>query len=145
MSTALFWHRRDLRIHDNAGLFKALEQSSEVIPVFIFDRTILDLLPKNDQRVLFIHQELNKVKQAYRSLGSDMVVLYGDPKVEISNLARKYNANAVYTNRDYEPNAIARDQDLVSQQRPVSPDVHPSAQRHPAKTRETCLLGRWEW
>jgi deoxyribodipyrimidine photo-lyase len=110
MSTALFWHRRDLRIHDNAGLFKALEQSSEVIPVFIFDRTILDLLPKNDQRVLFIHQELNKVKQAYRSLGSDMVVLYGDPKVEISNLARKYNANAVYTNRDYEPNAIARDQ-----------------------------------
>ncbi len=115
MSTALFWHRRDLRIHDNAGLFKALEQSSEVIPVFIFDRTILDLLPKNDQRVLFIHQELNKVKQAYRSLGSDMVVLYGDPKVEIPNLARKYSANVVYTNRDYEPNAIARDQLLFEE------------------------------
>lgn len=112
MSTALFWHRRDLRIHDNAGLYKALEQSSKVIPVFIFDRTILDLLPKNDQRVLFIHQELNKMKQAYRSLGSDMVVLHGDPKVEIPNLARKYNANAVYTNRDYEPNAIARDQHI---------------------------------
>jgi deoxyribodipyrimidine photo-lyase len=112
MSTALFWHRRDLRIHDNAGLYKALEQSSQVIPVFIFDRTILDLLPKNDQRVLFIHQELNKMKQAYRSLGSDIVVLYGDPKVEIPNLARKYNANAVYTNRDYEPNAIARDQHI---------------------------------
>ena len=112
MSTALFWHRRDLRIHDNAGLYKALEQSSKVIPVFIFDRTILDLLPKNDQRVLFIHQELNKMKQAYRSLGSDIVVLYGDSKVEIPNLARKYNANAVYTNRDYEPNAIARDQHI---------------------------------
>jgi deoxyribodipyrimidine photo-lyase len=112
MSTALFWHRRDLRIHDNAGLYKALEQSSKVIPVFIFDRTILDLLPKNDQRVLFIHHELNKMKQAYRSLGSDIVVLYGDSKVEIPNLARKYNANAVYTNRDYEPNAIARDQHI---------------------------------
>jgi deoxyribodipyrimidine photo-lyase len=112
MSTALFWHRRDLRIHDNAGLYKALEQSSKVIPVFIFDRTILDLLPKNDQRVLFIHQELNKMKQAYRSLGSDIVVLYGDSKVEIPNLARKYNANAVYTNRDYEPNAISRDQHI---------------------------------
>ena len=115
MSTALFWHRRDLRIHDNAGLYKALEQSSKVIPVFIFDRTILDLLPKNDQRVLFIHQELNKMKQAYRSLGSDMVVLYGDPKVDIPNLAFKYNANAVYTNRDYEPNAIARDQLLFEE------------------------------
>lgn len=115
MSTALFWHRRDLRIHDNAGIYKALEQSSKVIPVFIFDRTILDLLPKNDQRVLFIHQELNKMKQAYRSLGSDMVVLYGDPKVDIPNLAFKYNANAVYTNRDYEPNAIARDQLLFEE------------------------------
>lgn len=115
MSTALFWHRRDLRIHDNAGLYKALEQSSKVIPVFIFDRTILDLLPKNDQRVLFIHHELNKMKQAYRSLGSDMVVLYGDPKVDIPNLAFKYNANAVYTNRDYEPNAIARDQLLFEE------------------------------
>jgi deoxyribodipyrimidine photo-lyase len=115
MSTALFWHRRDLRIHDNAGLYKALEQSSKVIPVFIFDCTILDLLPKNDQRVLFIHQELNKMKQAYRSLGSDMVVLYGDPKVDIPNLAFKYNANAVYTNRDYEPNAIARDQLLFEE------------------------------
>ena len=115
MSTALYWHRRDLRIHDNAGLYKALEQSSKVIPVFIFDRTILDLLPKNDQRVLFIHQELNKMKQAYRSLGSDMVVLYGDPKVDIPNLAFKYNANAVYTNRDYEPNAIARDQLLFEE------------------------------
>jgi deoxyribodipyrimidine photo-lyase len=115
MSTALFWHRRDLRIHDNAGLYKALEQSSKVIPVFIFDRTILDLLPKNDQRVLFIHQELNKMKQAYRSLGSDFVVLYGDPKVDIPNLAFKYNANAVYTNRDYEPNAIARDQLLFEE------------------------------
>jgi deoxyribodipyrimidine photo-lyase len=115
MSTALFWHRRDLRIHDNAGLYKALEQSSKVIPVFIFDRTILDLLPKNDQRVLFIHQELNKMKQAYRSLGSDMVVLYGDPKVDIPNLAFKYNANAVYTNRDYEPNPIARDQLLFEE------------------------------
>ena len=110
MSTALFWHRRDLRIHDNAGLHKALQQCAQVIPVFIFDSTILGLLPKNDQRVLFIHQQLHQIKQAYRSHGSDLVVCYGDPKVEIPNLARKYTANAVYTNRDYEPNAIARDQ-----------------------------------
>ena len=55
------------------------------------------------------------MKQAYRSLGSDMVVLYGDPKVDIPNLAFKYNANAVYTNRDYEPNAIARDQLLFEE------------------------------
>jgi deoxyribodipyrimidine photo-lyase len=110
MSTALFWHRRDLRIQDNAGLYKALKNNEAVIPVFIFDHSILQALPKNDQRVLFIHQELAQIKAQYRSLGSDIEVRYGDPKVEIPALAQKYGVQKVYTNRDYEPNALARDQ-----------------------------------
>jgi deoxyribodipyrimidine photo-lyase len=112
MSTALFWHRRDLRINDNAGLHKALTQCTKVIPVFVFDSTILGLLPKNDQRVLFIHQELEKIKENYRSFGSDIEVIYGDPKIEIPKLAKKYHVNTVFINRDYEPNALARDQYL---------------------------------
>ena len=80
MSTSLFWHRRDLRINDNAGLYKALRQSENVIPIFIFDTTILDRLPRNDQRVLFIHTYVEKLKQQYRSHGSDLHVLHGDPK-----------------------------------------------------------------
>jgi len=109
MSTALFWHRRDLRIQDNAGLYKALKNNEAVIPVFIFDHSILQVLPKNDQRVLFIHQELAQIKAQYRALGSDIEVVYGDPKVEIAALAQKYNVQKVYTNRDYEPSALARD------------------------------------
>ena len=62
MSTTLFWHRRDLRIHDNAGLYKALKNGCAVRPVFVFDRTILDGLPKNDQRVLFIYREIERLK-----------------------------------------------------------------------------------
>jgi deoxyribodipyrimidine photo-lyase len=112
MSTALFWHRRDLRIQDNAGLFKALKNNEAVIPVFIFDLSILQVLPKNDQRVLFIHQELAKIKAQYRSFGSDIEVLFGDPKIEILKLAKKYQVTTVFTNRDYEPNALARDQYL---------------------------------
>ena len=115
MSTALFWHRRDLRISDNAGLYKALKQSTQVIPIFVFDRTILGLLPKNDQRVLFIHREIQKLKESYRALGSDLMVVYGDPKVEMLSLAKKFEVNRVYTNRDYEPNALARDQYLFDQ------------------------------
>ena len=55
----LFWHRRDLRIHDNAGLFNALKHGRKVQPIFIFDTNILSKLPKNDQRVLFIFQTIN--------------------------------------------------------------------------------------
>lgn len=110
MSIALFWHRRDLRIQDNAGLYKALKNNTAVIPVFIFDSSILGLLPRNDQRVLFIHQEIQKIKESYTALGSDLVVIYGDPKIEIPKLVRHFKATKVYTNRDYEPSALARDQ-----------------------------------
>lgn len=112
---AIFWHRRDLRIEDNAGLYKSLTQSNEVIPVFIFDQTILDQLPANDQRVLFIYRAITRLKEVYRKNGSDLIVRYGDPKVWIPKLAEELNVKTVFTNRDYEPQAIARDQ-FVHQQ-----------------------------
>ena len=71
---ALFWHRRDLRIPDNAGLFKALKQGGKVQPIFIFDTRILSQLPHNDQRVLFIHQSIKKLSASYKELGSSLWV-----------------------------------------------------------------------
>ena len=109
--TSIFWHRRDLRTEDNAGLYKALSKSSAVIPLFIFDTTILDQLPRNDQRIIFIHQEINRLKEEYRKLGSDLRVEYGDPIELIPSLAKVLNASNVFTNRDYEP--YARKRDLV--------------------------------
>ena len=41
-SVNVFWFRRDLRLRDNAGLFHALKQGKPVVPIFIFDRNILD-------------------------------------------------------------------------------------------------------
>ncbi len=110
MSSALFWHRRDLRIKDNAGLYKALKNNEAVIPVFIFDKHILNNLPEDDQRVLFIYGEIQKLKEAYNALGSDLIVLYGDPKSDIPSLAQKFAVQKIYINRDYEPAALARDQ-----------------------------------
>ena len=83
---ALFWHRRDLRIVDNAGLLKALLNSKKVIPVFIFDTSILEKLPKNDARITFIYNEIRKIKYAYNEIGSDLKVVHGDPTHEIPEL-----------------------------------------------------------
>jgi len=41
---SIFWFRRDLRLKDNHGLFQALESGKKVLPIFIFDEDILDLL-----------------------------------------------------------------------------------------------------
>jgi deoxyribodipyrimidine photo-lyase len=109
---AIFWHRRDLRINDNAGLFKALKNSNSVIPVFIFDKNILKELPENDQRVLFIHQEIESLKMAYVELGSDLLVYYGDPFELIPKIVLENNAQRVYSNRDYEPYALERDKTI---------------------------------
>lgn len=110
----LFWHRRDLRIHDNAGLYKALLSGQRIQPVFIFDSTILAQLPRNDQRVIFIHQELEKLKNKYQEHGADLIVRYGDPKKLIPALVREFSATTVYTNRDYEPYARERDEHLFN-------------------------------
>jgi deoxyribodipyrimidine photo-lyase len=112
---SLFWHRRDLRISDNAGLYKALKQSSELIPIFIFDRTILDRLPKNDQRVRFIHECISSLKKEYSAIGSDLRILHGDPKTIIPELCEKEKIEMVFTNRDYEPYALERDRTIFEE------------------------------
>ena len=46
MKICIFWHRRDLRVHDNAGLAAALASGLPVLPLFIYDKRILDYLPE---------------------------------------------------------------------------------------------------
>lgn len=111
----IFWHRRDLRIHDNAGLYHALRSNYEVIPVFIFDTTILDALEnKHDARVHFIHESVTDLKKQYQKAGGNLLILHGRPLEVISELVKSYNIAEVYTNRDYEPYAQQRDKEIHS-------------------------------
>lgn len=105
----IFWHRRDLRIEDNAGLYKALKSGLNVQAIFIFDKNILDKLPKNDQRVLFIHQEIKRLKDEYQQLGSDIKVFFGNPLEILPRIVKEHGIAKVFTNRDYEPYALERD------------------------------------
>ena len=109
MKTAIIWLRRDLRLNDHAALSAALIRHERVVPAFIFDRAILDPLPRDDRRVAFIRETLAGLKAALQEQGSDLVVRVGDPCEEIPRLALEYGATTVYANRDYEPAAIARD------------------------------------
>jgi|GEM_PF-1496431 len=42
--TNIFWFRRDLSLFDNHGLFRALKEAWNVLPLFIFDTNILKRL-----------------------------------------------------------------------------------------------------
>ena len=105
-TTTLFWFRRDLRLQDNAGLYHALKENKEVIPIFIFDSVILDKLDDPaDRRVEFIHQTLALLKDELEKTGSSLLILHGNPVDIFKHLQPK----AVYTNHDYEPYATKRD------------------------------------
>ena len=109
----IFWFRRDLRLDDNAGLYQALKSGMPVLPVFIFDRNILeDLDDKNDQRVSFIYQSLVCLDHELRNYGSALEVFHGTPLGAFRHFTKKYNILNVFTNSDYEPYARKRDQEV---------------------------------
>jgi len=107
---SLFWFRRDLRLNDNTGFFYALQQEKNVLPVFIFDKNILDKLEERaDARVEFIHDQVTRLSAELESKGSSLLVKYGDPEAIYKSLLSAYEIEGVYTNRDYEPYAKSRD------------------------------------
>lgn len=105
----IMWFRRDLRLYDNAALFHALHSQCHVLPVFIFDPAILDELPAEDKRVNFIYGELQAMQKTLRDLGSDLLVMYGNPLTCFSELITKFRVQQVFANHDYEPFALKRD------------------------------------
>lgn len=107
---SLFWFRRDLRLEDNTGLFYAYQQEKNVLPLFVFDRNILDKLEdKDDARVTFIHDQIQRLSSELQHFGSSILVKYGSPLDVYRELLETYNIQVVYTNRDYEPYAKERD------------------------------------
>jgi len=112
-SISIFWFRRDMRLHDNAGLYHALKGKHPVLPVFIFDTEILDELEdRKDARVTFIHQAVSTLKKELETIGSSLILKYGKPIDIWQQITAEYPIKTVYTNRDYEPYALARDEEI---------------------------------
>ena len=107
-----FWFRRDLRLEDNVGLYLALQSHYPVIPLFIFDETILERLPNNDPRVGFIHESLAAIHTQLLELGVSLLVIKGKPLQVWESLLQDYSIQEVFWNKDYEPSAIQRDADV---------------------------------
>ena len=111
---SIFWFRRDLRLKDNHGLYQALESGKKVLPIFIFDEDILDLLEnKYDKRVDFIVQALQTLNSFLKSKNKGIKIFKGKPLEIYKKLTENYEIEAVYSNEDYEPYAIKRDQEIA--------------------------------
>ena len=106
---SIFWFRRDLRLDDNVAMYHALQSEHPVIPLFIFDSDILNSLTKNDARVGFIHESLQKINALLNTVGSSLLIKKG-PTAEVwKSIFDEFTVSAVFFNKDYEPFAIKRD------------------------------------
>ena len=109
----IFWFRRDLRLEDNTGLYEALTNGEKVLPIFIFDKNILDELPKDDARVSFIHKLLESINLELKKHKKSLAVFYDSPEKVFKKLIKDNSIKAVYTNYDYEPYALKRDKAVL--------------------------------
>lgn len=122
-AVAVMWFRRDLRLFDNVALCEALKSGIPVVPLFIFDKVILDdLEDKADKRVAFIRASLLNMQAELIKLNSSLEVYYSTPVEAFQLLLKKYTINGVFTNGDYEQYALQRDAsiDTILQQNGVS-------------------------
>ncbi|MGZ3755102.1 MAG: cryptochrome/photolyase family protein [Mucilaginibacter sp.] len=111
----IFWFRRDLRLNDNAGLYHALKSGLPVLPIFIFDKAILDRLgDRKDARVTFIYDTIKSLQQQLKLQGSGLLVLNDTAENAWQTILTNYTVKTVYTNHDYEPYAKKRDDAVTS-------------------------------
>lgn len=112
----LMWFRRDLRAHDNAALFHALKACRQVHCVFVFDRAILEPLPRRDRRVEFIRESLLELDRDLRERaglpGAGLIVRHAVAIDELPRMVRDLAVQAVFANHDYEPQSMVRDESV---------------------------------
>lgn len=103
--TALVWFKTDLRIHDNETLVKAISKSDQVVPVYCIDdshfaTTSFGFKKTGSFRAQFLLESLQDLDAQLRALGTGLLVVKGNPAVELPKLAQAYQVQKVYAKRE---------------------------------------------
>lgn len=111
----IVWFRRDLRLHDQPALATACEECDEIIPLFVFDEPLLQSHEFGSACVNFMLGCVETLGSSLAGLGIPLQWRRGEPVEEVVRAVRKWKADIVYWNRDYEPRAKIRDQQVQRQ------------------------------
>ncbi len=112
--TAIWWLRRDLRLQDNQALLAAAQQAEWVVPLFVIDPALVNDPCTAPQRLAFLYAALRSLASDLQVLGSQLIVRIGQPAVEVSAVARHYEAVGVFAEEDWWPYGRQRDQDVAA-------------------------------
>jgi deoxyribodipyrimidine photo-lyase len=118
---SLFIFRRDLRLHDNSGLNKALSSSLAVLPCFIFDPRQIQNHPYQSRPALhFMLESITELQQAFQGIGSELALYQDLPVDVVKQASQMHHIEAVFVNLDYTPFSRLRDNELAQ----VCQDLH---------------------
>ncbi len=111
----IVWFRRDLRLADNPALAAACAAGGGVLPLYLLDPGE----PLGGASRWWLHESLDALARDCARLGAPLILRQGPPASVLKTLINQTGATAVFWNRCYEPQAIARDRaikaDLISQ------------------------------
>ncbi len=113
MPAAIWWIRRDLRLHDNPALSAAQRAGDPLIPLFVLDEGLLEKYQKAGRRLDFLYAGLRALDADLRALGSHLVVRRGDPVEIVPRIAAESGAAGVFAQEDTHPDAWARDRQVA--------------------------------
>ena len=105
IQTSLVWFKTDLRLTDNETLHKAIAQSDQIVPVYCFDDSHFE---KSDCgfkktggfRAQFLVESLKDLDTSLRKIGSGLLIVRGNPEIEIPKIAAVYNASKVFSKQE---------------------------------------------
>jgi deoxyribodipyrimidine photo-lyase len=101
MNRTLVWFRRDLRVSDHEPLLRAARRGL-VIPVFVFDRALLQHPETGAARVAFMLDCLASLDADLQARGGRLILRSGDPVTVLPELLRATEAEGIYAYTDCE-------------------------------------------
>ena len=112
----LVWFRNDLRLHDNEMLVEAIAKSDYILPVYFFDprqfeTTIYGTLKTGLIRTQFLLENVEALRESFRKLGGDILILTGKPEDHLPELVSTYEITEVYHHRE-----VANEETAISTQ-----------------------------
>ena len=115
MVNSIYLFQRALRLDDNLGLIKCLQESDKVFPVFCVDPR--QAVPKNNSffsafALGFMLQSLKDLDKQLKDIGSNLHIIYGEPHKILPSIIKKYKIDKLYLNEDYTPFAKKRAKEL---------------------------------
>ena len=110
--SSIFWFRRDVRLDDHPGLAAAANQGP-VLALFVLDPALIERVSERRRNALLAG--LRHLDSQIAERGGNLLVVDGDPEVEVPKVAESHGIERVHVSAEVTPFAKRRDAAVADQ------------------------------